>query len=462
MKKPTLFRLVLMSIALASFAHAYPLDGGESTDIQRLEGYRRAQAGLVKGRLLPTGAQLPLEHVRLRLADRPGFTLPEPDAGLSRSLRGFLGGDASRYGVVVLDLTDPDAPVFAAHQADRIQNPGSVGKIIVALGWFQALADVYPDDEGARLRVLRETQVTADEFIRWDSHTVPLWKDGDEKIRKRPLREGDVGNVYEYLDWMCSNSSNAAASTLIKELLLLVHFGADYPVDAEKAKAFLKETPKKELTELLARAIQAPLTRNGLDTEALRQGSFFTRHPKGIVPGTNSLATSRELLRFLVKMEQGLLVDAFSSLEIKRLLYLTDRRIRYASAPALAESAVYFKSGSLYSCKEEPGFECLKYHGNVKNYMNSAAVVETTGRNPDLHYLVVVLSNVLRRNSAVAHQTLATRIHRLLEKRHPIVATPEPEVAPEAEPAVAPDLEPDAPNEPSGPAPPAPTAAPAR
>jgi hypothetical protein len=114
-------------------------------------------------------------------------------------------------------------------------------------------------------------------------------------------------------------------------------------------------------------------------------------------------------------MEQGKLVDAWSSLEIKRLLYLTDRRIRYASSPALSDSAVYFKSGSLYSCKPEAGFVCEKYHGNVKNYMNSLAVVESTG-GKRLHYLSVVLSNVLRKNSAVEHETLATRIHHLIEE----------------------------------------------
>jgi hypothetical protein len=31
---------------------------------------------------------------------------------------------------------------------------------------------------------------------------------------------------------------------------------------------------------------------------------------------------------------------------------------------------------------------------------------------------VVVMSNVLRKNSAVEHQTLATRLHRLIEGYH--------------------------------------------
>ena len=36
----------------------------------------------------------------------------------------------------------------------------------------------------------------------------------------------------------------------------------------------------------------------------------------------------------------------------------------------------------------------------------------------DYHYLVVVSSNVLYKNSAVAHQTLALRVHRMIEARH--------------------------------------------
>jgi hypothetical protein len=131
-----------------------------------------------------------------------------------------------------------------------------------------------------------------------------------------------------------------------------------------------------------------------------------------------------ELLRYIVRMEQGRLVDEFSSRAIKRLLYMTERRIRYASAPILNDSAVYFKSGSLYSCKPEPGFVCKKYHGNVKNYMNSVAVVETPAGVNRLHYIATLISNVLYKNSAVEHQTLGTRIHKLIEAAHPPQPTP--------------------------------------
>ncbi|MEN8761788.1 MAG: hypothetical protein ABF290_05085, partial [Thiogranum sp.] len=98
---------------------------------------------------------------------------------------------------------------------------------------------------------------------------------------------------------------------------------------------------------------------------------------------------------------------------------MTERRIRYASSPALKDSAVYFKSGSLYSCREEEGFTCKPYAGNRKNYMNSVAVVESPAGDHHLHYISTLVSNVLRRNSAVEHQTMATRIHRLIEKANP-------------------------------------------
>ena len=120
----------------------------------------------------------------------------------------------------------------------------------------------------------------------------------------------------------------------------------------------------------------------------------------------------------MYKMEKGELVDAFSSTEIKRLMYNTERRIRYASHPALNDSAVYFKSGSLYKCVQEQGFSCGKYKGNKLNLLASLAIVETDSKPVPLHYLVVVHSNVLRVNSAVAHQTLGLRIHRMMENLH--------------------------------------------
>ena len=125
-------------------------------------------------------------------------------------------------------------------------------------------------------------------------------------------------------------------------------------------------------------------------------------------------------MEFSVKMEQGKLVDEFSSLEIKRLLYITERRIRYGSSGVLRDSALYFKSGSLYSCEPEEGFVCKKYHGNKRNFMNSLAIIETPAGQDRLHYMVTVLSNVLRKNSAQDHRDLARAIHGMLLHDHPV------------------------------------------
>lgn len=181
---------------------------------------------------------------------------------------------------------------------------------------------------------------------------------------------------------------------------------------------FFDKTARAELGDLLVKTLHSPLQRNGFDLKRLRQGSFFTATGKRKVPGTTSYATSRELMTYLLRLEQGQIVDEFSSREIKRLLYVTERRIRYASSPALNEAAVYFKSGSLYKCQPEPGFVCLKYHGNKQNLMHSVAIVESPASTRRLYYFVTLVSNVLRKNSAVDHQTLATRIHRLIEAAH--------------------------------------------
>jgi len=403
---------------LTTAAGAYPLDGYDSAGIGRLEWARRVQAGEIEAARQPPGALLPLAAVDVRLAERPALALPAPDPQLSAAIAGLPGEYAERYHIAVLDLSDPQRPLYAEHNAGALQNPGSVGKLLVALALFQTLADVYPDDLQARRAVLRDTVITADDFIIRDHHTVRMWDRARERLIRRPLQVGDRGTLYEFLDFMLSASSNAAAATVMKHAMLLAHFGREYPVSEERAQEFFRDAPKAELGRLFARVMQEPVTRNGLDLQALRQGSFFTATGKRKVPGTTSYGSARELMRFLLRLEQGLLVDVFSSREIKRLLYVTERRIRYASSPALRDAAVYFKSGSLYKCEPEPDFKCLKYHGNVINYMNSAAIVEAPAGERRLHYLVALMTNVLRRNSAVDHQTLATRIHRLIEQRH--------------------------------------------
>ena len=418
MKYVCILLIFVIGLMTPSAGGTYPLDGYAYTGIARLEAYRLAMEGKVRAPRQPRGALLLSNQVDLRMQAQVDFEIPAADPEFADQVKKLLGEEADRYNIAVLDITDPENPRYAAHQGTRRASPGSVGKIIIAFGLFQALADIYPDDISARLTVLRNTVVRADEFIQSDHHVVPFWEPGNPRVRYRKIQVGDQASLWTYLDWMLSASSNAAASMVIRELMLLVHFGRAYPVGDAEADKFFKTMPRKELAALLVRALHDPVKRNGLDLEQLRQGSFFTGRGKRLVPGTTSYATPRELLRWMIKLEQGKLVDVFSSREIKRLLYMTQRRIRYASSPALTTAAVYFKSGSLYKCKPEPGFTCKKYQGNVKNMLNSVAIIEAPAVDRRLYYMVVVMSNVLRKNSAVVHQTLATRLQRMLEAYH--------------------------------------------
>ena len=402
-----------------SLAHSYPLDGYPWTGIVRLEAYRLASTGSGRPSFLTEGEMQPRDWIRLGLADQSGFSIPPADPQLSHHIEELIGKDARHYGVAVLDWSDPENPRYAAVNTGRPQNPGSVGKIMVLLAWFQALADLHPDDVAARERLLFEAEIVADSFIRTDSHKVPIWHWGMTTVEWRPIEEGDKASLWTFLDWMASASSNAAASMLMKHLVLIKHFGAEYPVSEERANAWLKATSKKELSKIWLDAIRSPLGRNGLDVSKLRQGAFFSKEGKRRIPGTNSTSTAGELMKYIVQMERGKLVDEWSSLKIKKLLYLTDKRIRYAATPALDSSAVYFKSGSLYGCKAEKGFDCGKFRGNRMNFMNSMVVVETVDREPALRYAVVVLSNVLRKNSSELHQQLGFDIHKIIGSMHP-------------------------------------------
>jgi hypothetical protein len=403
---------------LAGAACAYPLDGYEETGIRRLEGNRLANQGVVNDVKQPPGALLPLKDVDLRLVGKT-FDLPPPDPSFTREVTAVLTGSMDQYGVALLDLSDPEHPRYAEHRGDYKQNVGSVGKLIVVLCLFQGLADVYPNDIEARRRVLKNTVVTADAFSQHDSHTVRIFDPKTRTLIRRPVQIGDKATLYEWVDWMLSPSSNSAAGMVMREAMLLRQFGAAYPPSEEEIKRFFDTTPKSELTALFEKTFYDPVTRNGIDLDQFRQGSFLTAGGKQKVPGAgDSYGTARELMRYLVRLEQGRLVDVFSSREIKRLIYVTERRIRYASSPALADAAVYFKSGSLFECAKEPGFVCRPYAGNVKNYMNSTAIVESPAAGRRLYYMSTLVTNILRKNSAAEHQALATLLQQLIAADH--------------------------------------------
>ena len=397
------------------------MDGYTYTGIRRLEAYRRVQAGELRGRRLPPGALLDWGEIRLHLAgvnDTFDITGDSPrDEYLQAGLDRIFSGLDEHYSVALLEITDPARPRYAGIRETLSYSPGSIGKIVVMVGLFDQLARLYPDvDERASL--LRETRVIADRFIVSDPHEVPIVDLENETLVHRPIRIDDSFSLWEWLDHMVSPSSNAAASTVWKQVMLLGKFGREYPVGPADESAYFNAASKKTLQQEAVRLINEPLWRLGIDEDQVRQGSLFTAEGKRIVPPTFSHATPLGLLRFVLKLEQGKLIDRWSSLEMKRLLYVTRRRIRYAAAPALNEAAVYFKSGSLYSCVEEPGYDCGKYRGNRLNFMNSVTIIESPARGADRRvYLVALMSNVLRRNSAADHAELARRIERLVGER---------------------------------------------
>ena len=62
--------VLLALISWSVVGWSYPLDGYPYTGILRLEGFRLAQQGKVRGIKIPTGARLNSDQVDLRLRDR--------------------------------------------------------------------------------------------------------------------------------------------------------------------------------------------------------------------------------------------------------------------------------------------------------------------------------------------------------------------------------------------------------
>ncbi len=403
----------------------YPLDGYEHTGIRRLEAFRLMRAGQIRGSLrLPPGALLPSEAIRLRMAgfDETFDILPDTpkDPELQAALLSIVAARDTSYRVALLDITDPAQPRYAAVRESEGYIPGSVGKLLVMTGLFHELAKRFPSDIAARARLLRDTRIVADRWVLPNSHQIPVVNEDMTAVTYRAVRVGDEFTLWEWVDHMISPSSNAAGSLVWKQVMLMDAFGTAYPPSAAAEEAFFRDTRKPELTARSLRVLEDPLLALGLDTAQLRLGTFFTRTASRIVPGQASSSTPRELVRWLLKLEQGKVVDRWSSLEMKRLMYFTRRRYRYASSPALADAAVYFKSGSLYQCRPEPDYQCGQYRGNATNLMHSVAIVESPASGDRQRvYLISMMSNVLKVNSAAEHLEIATQIEQLLQRLHP-------------------------------------------
>jgi hypothetical protein len=410
--------IALAACSLPYIAVAYPLDGLEESGIRRLQGYVLAQQTPGAPKLWP-GQLWESDEISLRLLDYDGpdfDALPE-DQDLASFLTRTLKSRDPSYGMVLIDMTKNDSIRWAGLRPDLKQNAGSVGKLICMAALFYALAEAFPDVDD-RARILRESVSLAGSWVSNEIHKVPKWNDELQRNTFSVIVPSDEFRLSEWLDHAISASANGAGSIIWREAMLIRHFGAEYPKSFEESERFFAETPKSVLAALAQEVVTEPLIDAGIDIGNLQQGSFWTGKSKQKVPGRISFATPRELARFVFRIEQGQLVDSWSSLQMKKYMYLTKRRYRYSYAPELGNSAVFFKSGSLYSCKPEEGFRCDKYMGNKQNLMNSVAVVEDTGTGQP-HYIAVLMSNVLKFNSAWDHSRIGAAVHETISTNVP-------------------------------------------
>lgn len=399
-------------------AVAYPLDAEEESGIRRLAGYLLMQQS-ASGAKLADGQLWGSDEISLNLLDYdgPDFDALQQDEVLAASLGNMLRKRDPSYSMVLIDFSDAENIRWAGLRPDLKQNPGSVGKLLCMAALFHELARVFPDTD-ERAMILRTAVSRAGDWVNNEIHVVPKWDDAVQRNRFSVLNENDRFRLSEWIDHAISASANGAGAIIWREAMAIRHFGRKYPASDEERQAFFDGTPKAELSAMARAVITEPLVEAGIDTANLQQGSFFTGNSKRKVPGTVSFATPRELARLLFRIEQGRLVDEWSSLQMKKYMYLTKRRYRYSYAPELNQQAVFFKSGSLYSCRPEEGFRCGKYMGNHQNLMNSVATVE--GRQEsDVRYIAVLMSNVLKFNSAWDHSRIAAATHELIKTRKP-------------------------------------------
>jgi hypothetical protein len=404
----------ILLLSPLSLCYSYPLDGYENTGMQRLEGYLFSLQTPSGQRTIVRGARLKQDSLIFTLRNLP-FSPPSPSSSFTREVIHALGSNPSRVAFSILDITNPEKPVLAAHNDTHHFIPASVGKIVVALAWFQRLKELYPKDIPQRIKLLKESIIEADELIIKDHHEVPFWNRDTGEVYNKLLDIGVRGNVFTYMDWMISASSNAAGTILMKELILLDKLGARYSGATPEVKNQVWESiPKGSRAATLSSIVTRSLVVNGLKPSLLYQVSPFTKTGKALIPARGSTATTRELLQYLTQLERALLVDSFSSAEIKKLMYSTQTRARLASNPELNDSAVYYKSGSNFKCN----YNCADNEGDVENLMNSIAVVEYPVENPKLVYLVALHSNIPRTNAVELHKEFGGAIQRLMKERH--------------------------------------------
>ncbi|EAS20521.1 hypothetical protein BBFL7_01409 [Flavobacteria bacterium BBFL7] len=404
-----------ISVSIVSLmAILYPIDGYKSTGIKRLKRLEKTlDSTLVEGYLKP-GSFKRSDEVNLWLCEdtKPVDSLMVVDKDFQSKMRRLFPSRAG-YGIAVMDMSNIDDLKYAQLNENSGFQPGSVGKIAVATAFFNELRNLCPEDWSVRQRLMKNKIVRSGNWGLYDHHTIPVVNLEKDKMVKRTVVFNDEFSLYEWLDHMLSVSNNGAASIVWREALLMHVFGDTYfSLTQEEADAYFNQADKSELTDIAIDLVNQPLRNLGIAHEEWRLGSFFTNGPDRYVGSKGgSIGTPKGLMKYMLQLEQGCVIDEVSSLEIKKLLYMTDRRIRYAYSPRLNNAAVYFKSGSLYSCDKSKSTPCGKYMGNRYNYMNSIITVEhTDGTN----YMVCLMSNVLSKNSAGDHMYLASAIDKTI------------------------------------------------
>ena len=404
--------LVIGVLGFIILGAMYPYDAYDKTGIKRLKYLEQVKTGALKSKSIKPGALLPLSAIKLNLTscdmERDG-AMPPVHSALQQEISKLFKGKDKNYALTVLNMSDLGDIQYAEHRSSAQFQPGSVGKLVVLAAFFDGLKDVYPNQFNKRIALLKRKQITAGNWALHDHHTVPVYNMETKALKKRKVVSKDVFSLYEWLDHMVSVSNNGAASVVWREALLMHVFKGDYPdLSFEDAEAFFKSKTKSELSEMAITMVNAPLRDLGITEEEFRLGKFFTSGAGAYIPGRGgSIGTPIGLMKYVMALEEGKIVDKNTSLEMKRLLYLTDRRIRYAASKTLDSAAVYFKSGSFYKCDRQKNPGCGDYEGNVYNYMNSVIIVEHPN---GMKYAVCLMTNVLGKNSAYDHLMLASKI----------------------------------------------------
>jgi len=409
------YLFILITLCIAQSTTAYPIDGYKYTGIDRLMYHWKIYQDSTIDTKLKGGAFLMMEDIHLSLVGENYNWNQSDDKSMQNSVNNIFRSLEPQYSLSIMDISEPNNIKYASMREDVGYQPGSVGKLAITVALFYELARVYDNDWDKIHAVLYTKKVKAGPWGVPNHHTVPFYDIEKDKYTKRKIVPSDEFTLYEWLDHMMSKSSNAAASILMREAMLVHVMDSYYDCATyDEMDAIFENTGKSILADLCEDIMNCPLRELGIGEDEWRLGGFFTRGAEPYVPRQGgSIGTTKGLMKYMLAMEQGKIVNERISLEIKRLMYLTDRRIRYASSRSIADDAVYFKSGSLYSFKDEPGFVRKAYAGNRYNYMNSIAIVEKQD-STNKKYMVALMSNVLRKNSVGEHYGLASQMDRLV------------------------------------------------